>query len=108
MVEVAELEPERDATDGGEDGDDTIVPDQVGVLFHICQFFYTPEDIGMGSGKDKLTEARYTSAKPMAELMAFMNKATAWTMERIFAGALLWAYSREVILARISEKAMRT
>lgn len=43
----------------------------------------------------------------MAEDTAFMNRATDWTMLRMFAGALEWAYSRLVIEAMISEKAMR-
>jgi len=56
---------------------------------------------------EERTAARETNAKPIAELMAFINKATACTMLRILAGALLCAYSRLVMLARISEKAMR-
>jgi hypothetical protein len=40
--------------------------------------------------------------------MALMKRKTAMTSERIFFGALVKAYSRPVIEAKISLKAMRT
>lgn len=42
-----------------------------------------------------------------AEAMAFVNKKTDMTSERIFLGALVNAYSRPVIAAQISDIARR-
>jgi hypothetical protein len=44
----------------------------------------------------------------MAEEMAEVNKNTAMTSDLMFLGALVNAYSRPVMDARISEIAMRT
>ena len=43
----------------------------------------------------------------MALAMAVMNSANAWTIERMFFGALVNAYSSDVMEARISEMAIR-
>ena len=51
---------------------------------------------------------RGTIASPMALAMAVMKRANAWTIERMFFGALVKAYSRDVMEARISEMAIRT
>ena len=44
----------------------------------------------------------------MPELMAFINSPTACTIERMFRGALECAYSKLVMLAKISANAVRT
>jgi hypothetical protein len=44
----------------------------------------------------------------MAALMAVMNRAKAATRDLMFFGALEKPYSRDVMLARISEIAIRT
>jgi hypothetical protein len=48
-----------------------------------------------------------TKASPRAEDRADMNRKTDMTSERIFLGALVKAYSRPVIEARISEMAIK-
>ena len=48
------------------------------------------------------------SASPMAEEMALMNRFTDATSERMFLGALVYAYSSAVMDARISEMAIST
>ena len=50
---------------------------------------------------------RPTNACAIAEEMAFMKRKIAVTIERMFLGALVKAYSRPVIEAKISEKAMK-
>lgn len=48
-----------------------------------------------------------TNASPRALATALMNRNTAITSERMFLGALVKAYSRPVIEAKISLMAMR-
>ena len=40
MVEVAELQPEEHPTDDGQDGNDSVVPHQKGILFGNCQSLF--------------------------------------------------------------------
>lgn len=49
-----------------------------------------------------------TNASPSAEEIADMKKKTAMTSDRMLWGALVKAYSRPVIEAKISLRAMRT
>jgi len=51
---------------------------------------------------------RGLNASPMALASAVWKSEKAMTRERMFLGALVKAYSREVMEAKISEKASRT
>ena len=53
MVEVAELQPEEQPADGSQDGDDSVVPYQKGVLSMIVSYHLEPMEIGIGEKKDK-------------------------------------------------------
>ena len=117
-VEVAELEPEQDTSEEGEDSHRAVVPNLLSVPRIVLSSRNETYHTSKGSAE------RGTKASPMAEENADMNKKMAMTIDRIDLGALEKAYSRPVtgelleippqrhglpvIDAKISEMAIKT
>lgn len=103
LVQLTNDDPKQDATNGRKDCADGIVPNEQRIQRERCCNW-----VRIRSQTTTNDDDVQTKASPMAAEAALMKRNTDMTKLRMFVGALVNAYSRPVIDAKISEKAMST
>lgn len=104
-IQAPDREPDEDTGNECEDTHHAVVPNKQRVRGEGCQAIVS---VFLYSGLGSSTLNVQTKASPRADEMADMNKKRAITSDFMFWGALVKAYSRPVIEAKISLNAMKT